>query len=205
MKYKNPYLVQGFSLIEVVIFTAVGAAIIFVISSLTSNVSNLEEFIGQKLQSRNSVEQVFQTLVTEIRSAGPSANGSYPIESATTSSLVLFSDIDQDGVFERVRYTLGTSTVSRGVIEPSGNPLVYPTSTEMMKNVIGNVATSTNANFFDYLDSTYTGTQSPMVSPIDISKIRVVRVSVYVDTNPGKAPKPLLFSDTITIRNLRSN
>ena len=206
-KIRNHYPVQGFSLVEVIIFAAITAALIFVVSSLTSNVDNIGNFVNQKLQSRSSLEQTFQMLVTEIRSAGPSSNGAYQIESATTSSLVFFSDIDQDGIFERVRYTLGTSTIAKGFIKPSGNPLVYATSSETIKDVITNVivSTSTGAIFFNYYDSAYTGSQAAMNSPIDVSRIRVVKVSVYVDTNSGKAPKPTFFSDTITIRNSRSN
>lgn len=196
---------KGFSLIEVIIFAAIMGALIFVVSSLTSNVANIENFVNQKLQSRNSLEQTFQMLVTEIRSAGPSSNGAYQIESASTSSLVFFSDIDQDGVFERVRYALGTSTIAKGFIKPSGNPLTYATSSEIIGDVMTNVIVSTSTSLFSYFDSAYTGSQTAMTSPIDISKIRVVKVSVYVDVNPGKAPKAAFFSDTITIRNSRSN
>jgi len=199
------YLRQGFSLVEVIIFAAITASLIFVVSSLTSNVANIENFVNQKLQSRSSLEQTFQMLVTEIRSAGPSSNGAYQIESASTSSLVFFSDIDQDGIFERVRYTLSTSTIAKGFINPSGNPLVYATSTEVVKDVMTNVIVSTSTDLFNYFDSAYAGSQAPLTSPIDVSKIRVVKVSVYADTNPGKAPKATFFSDTITIRNLRSN
>ena len=202
---KRIYLIKGFSLVEVIIFAAITASLIFVVSSLTGNVANIENFVNQKLQSRSSLEQTFQMLVTEIRSAGPSSNGSYQIELASTSSLVFFSDIDQDGIFERVRYTLGTSTISKGFVEPIGNPLVYATSSEVMKDVMTDVIVSTSTSLFSYFDSAYTGSQASMASPIDVSKIRVVKMSVYVDINPGKTPKAVFFSDTVTIRNSRSN
>ncbi|MBI3589709.1 MAG: prepilin-type N-terminal cleavage/methylation domain-containing protein [Candidatus Liptonbacteria bacterium] len=195
---------NGFSLVEVIIFAAISAVLVLVVSSLTSNVSNIENFVNQKLQSRSTLDQTFQVMVTDIRSAGPASNGAYPIQSASTSSLVFFSDIDQDGIFERVRYTLVTSTVEKGVIKPTGT-FQYVTSSEVVKNVIYNAVNATGTNFFDYFDDSYTGTQTAMTSTVDVSKIRVVKVSVHVDTNPGKAPNPLLFSDTITIRNLRSN
>ncbi len=196
---------DGFSLIEVILFTLIGSIILFVTSSLSRNVSSIESFVNLKLQSRSNLEQTFSILATEIRSAAQSSNGAYPIEAATTSSLVFFSDIDQDLVFERVRYTLGTSTILKGVVEPTGNPLVYVTSTEIVKTVIDNVVVGTSTNFLDYFDSNYTGTQAPMISPINLAAVRLVKVTVYVDVNPGKAPKSTLFTETVTVRNLRSN
>lgn len=195
----------GFSLIEVIIFAAIGGAILFVLAKMTTNVSKIEDFVNQKLKSRGDLEQTFQILVTDVRSAGPSSNGAYPIESAGTSSLVFYSDIDQDGIMEKVRYALATSTIRRGVIEPTGNPLVYVSSSEVSTNIIENVIVSTSTNMFDYFDSTYYGSSTAMTFPVAISNIRIVKISVFVDTNPGKSPKPTLFSDTVNIRNLRSN
>lgn len=197
--------VRGFSLMEVVIFAAIGALLVFFVASLTRNVSGLGDFINQKLQERGDLDIVFSVLATEIRSAGPASNGAYPIQSASTSSFVFFSDIDQDGIFERVRYELATSSIWKGVIEPSGNPLVYATSSEVVKEVATNVVSSTPYNFFDYFDENYSGSGSPLSLPIPISDIRLVKVSALIDLNPGKTPRPTYFSQTVTIRNLRSN
>ena len=196
---------RAFSLIEVILFAAIGGAILFVVANMTKNVGQIEDFVNNKLKSRGDLEQTFQILVTDIRSAGPSSAGAYPIESAGTSSLVFYSDIDQDGIMEKVRYALATSTIRRGVIEPTGNPLTYASSSEILTNIIENVIVSTSTNMFNYFDSAYYGSSTALTSPITVANIRVVKVSVYVDTNPGKSPKPTLFSDTITIRNLRSN
>lgn len=196
---------QGFSLVEVVIIIAVAAGIFFVVASLRGNVSDLENIISQKLLSRQDLDQTFQVLVTEVRSAGPSGLGAYPIESASTSSLVFFSDIDQDGVFERVRYSLVTSTILKGIIEPVGNPLVYATSSEIITIAIENVvvAATTSLNIFEYFDLSYTGSEAPLAEPVDVSQIRVIKIIMYVDVEPGVAPRPALFTEQVTIRNLR--
>jgi prepilin-type N-terminal cleavage/methylation domain-containing protein len=198
---------KGFSLIEVIIVIALASAIFFVVASLRGNVSNLENLISQKLQSRQDVDQTFQILVTEIRSAGPSSLGAYPIVSAGTSTFVFYSDYDQDGIFERLRYTLGTSTVERGIVEPTGNPLVYSTSSEVVTTAIENVivAATTSLDLFHFYDSNYTGSEAPMTSPISVADVRVVKIIVYADIAPGEAPKPVFFTNTVTIRNLRDN
>jgi len=195
---------SGFSLIEVIIVVAVAAGILFVISSLRVNVSGLENVINQKLFSRKDVDQAFQIMVTDIRSASPSSLGAYPLESASTSSLIFFNDFDSDGVFERIRYSLVTSTIEKGIIEPSDNPLVYSSSSETVTTIIEDVIPSTSTDVFRYFDSDYTGIEDPLpASSTSISSIRVVKVEILVDTNPGETPQPTLFTHTVTIRNLR--
>lgn len=196
---------RGFSLVEVVVVVAIGAAVLFVIISLQGNVAVLENIVSQKLQSRQDLEQTFQILVTEIRSASPSSNGAYAIESATTSSFAFFSDIDRDGIFERTRYFLSSSTIWRGVVEPTGSPLVYVTSTEIVTKAVENVVNTSSTVFLEYFGENYTGSEAVLSSPIDVQQIRVVKVSIYADVAPGEAPKPAFFTNTITIRNLRSN
>lgn len=149
-------------------------------------------------------------MVTDLRSMGPSSVGAYPIESASTSSIVFFSDVDENGVFDRVRYFLATSTatsgvkvVKKGIIKPIGNPYVYVASSEIVSTVVQNVVTSTEP-LFQYYASTFTGSEASLTSPIDIPSVRILKITVYADLSP-RAPRPLLFSDTVTMRNLKTN
>lgn len=196
---------SGFSILEVIIVVAIAASIIFVISSFRGNVDIIQNFVSAQLQSRQDVEQTLQILMTEIRSAGPSGLGGYPVESASTSSFVFFSDIDKDGVFERVRYSFGTSTMVRGVIEPVGNPLVYATSSEIIKTAIANIVQNASTTFLEYFGASATSTGTPLAQPVDVSAIRMVRISLFVDIQATSTPKPEFFTNTVTVRNLRSN
>lgn len=193
----------GFTFIEVVIVIAIFAVIFTAIASFSQNTNLLSNLINKSLQAEQDLRQTFQILVTEIRSAGPSSLGAYSIESAATSSLTFFSDIDEDGIFERVRYFVGTSTLRKGVIKPTGNPLVYATSSEILKTTVNYLLIATST--FEYYDANYTGSEAPLSAPIDVTKIRIVKVTVTADVNPGVAPKPVTFTNTITVRNLRSN
>ena len=195
----------GFSLVEVIFAVAIGASILWIISSLSGNLGILQNFLNQKLQSRQDVDQAFQIMTTEIRSAGQSGLGAYPIVSAGTSSFAFYSDINGDGAIERVRYFLGTSTVWKGVIEPTGSPLTYMSSSEQLSTAIANAIINTSTVLFTYYDSNYTGGQPALTYPIDISAIRTVKFSIYVDVNPSSTPKPIFFSGAALIRNLRSN
>ncbi len=196
---------DGFSLIEVVIVLGIFGLMSFMVLALRSNVDILKNISTQKLLSRQDVEQTFQIAISEIRSAGPSSLGGYAIEAASSSSLTFYSDIDSDGLFERVTYSIGTSTIRKAVIKPTGNPLTYATSTQVTSNLIQYVTLATSTPLFQYFGSSYTGTQTPLAEPIAISSIRIVRMSFYTDLDPASAPRPAFFTNTITVRNLRSN
>ena len=198
-------IIWGFTTIEILVVVAMTSLLIFVISSFGANLGTLQNLVGQKLQSRGDVDQALQIMATEVRSAGPSSLGAYAIDSATTSSFSFYSDIDKDGLFERVRYFLSTSTIQKGIIKPSGNPLVYVTSTEIATPAVNYVLFASSTQLFTYYGSTYTGSGPPLSSPVDISQVRMAKAMFYADINPGKAPQPLFFSATVDLRNLRSN
>lgn len=191
----------GFAIIEFILVIGIFAGIMIVITNFSKNSTLLSNLINQSLQVEQELTQTFQVLVTEIRSIGPSNSGGYPIESASTSSFVFYSDIDEDGFFERVRYSIGTSTFEKGVIEPTGNPVSYPSSTEIKKTIVLNLLPISSG--FEYFGSDYTGSQAAFLPPIDVSRVRVVRVTMTADVSPTSAPKPTTFTNTVTIRNLR--
>lgn len=194
---------RGFSSIEVIVAATLFSLMVFVVASVRGNVATLSNLVNQRLQSRQDIDRAVEQLVTDVRSASRSSQGAYPIEQATTSSLVVFSDVDGDGVFERVRYAVQGSDLVRGVTEPSGDPLAYSTSSERVATAIGNLASSTSA-IFQYYGAGYTGTQAPLSATGTLpSDVRVVRVTLLVDVKPREAPRSAYVSQLITVRNLR--
>jgi prepilin-type N-terminal cleavage/methylation domain-containing protein len=195
----------GFSLLEVLISIAIISLLIFALASFRNNIDFLGNFITQNFKAKSDIEQSLQILTTEIRSAGPSNLGAYPIDSTSASSFSFYSDIDKDGLFERVRYFAGTSTVNKSVIKPSGNPLIYATSSEIITTAISRVVWSSSTSLFSYFDSNYTGTELPIASTTNVSIIRSIRISFYADVSTSSAPKAEYFTRFITIRNLKTN
>jgi len=194
---------RGFSLLEVIITIGISVGVIFVLTRFVGMIAVTQKFLNTRLQATQDLSQTMLSIVTEIRSMGPSGTGAYPIESASTSSFVFFSDINRDGRFERVRYTIGTSTLNKGVIEPSAPPVVYVTSTEVVIPALQKLMSASSS--FDYFDANYTGTQAPLATTTDPTAIRVVRATFTVDVSTSSAPRPTVFTNTITIRNLKSN
>jgi hypothetical protein len=144
-------------------------------------------------------------MTSEIRSAAVSSIGSYPLITTTSSTFSFYSDIDHDNLFEQVTYTLSSSTIMKMVIKPTGNPLSYATSSQIVSPVIEYVALASSTPLFQYFDSSYTGGEDSLSEPISVSAVRSVRVSFFTDLDPGAVVRPVFFQNFITIRNLRSN
>jgi prepilin-type N-terminal cleavage/methylation domain-containing protein len=197
---------NGFSLVEVLIVVAIAASLVIVATNFSGNVSGLNTLISQQLQSKSDTSATLQIVTSEIRSASPSQNGAYPIDSASTSSFAFYSDINKDGKTEHLRYFLASSTIYKGVISPTGTPATYPTSSEIVTDIIDQVIVPTSTPLFRYFNANYTGTQAALSVPVNISNIRLIGLSFFTAAaNSQQSQAPQYFSELIDIRNLRSN
>ncbi len=194
---------KGMTLLEILVAIGLYTIIILMFGQLINIFSNLKKLTIESSSPQQNTDFLFQYMLTDLRSMAPSSVGSYPIESASSSSLTFYSDSNQDGLMERIRYLLATSTLERGSIAPSGNPLVYATSSEIIITIAPNILV--NQSYFEYFDKNYTGAQTSLTFPIDLLKIRAIRASFTVDNSTTTTPLPINFSAFITPRNLKSD
>jgi len=134
----------------------------------------------------------------------PSSLGSYPIEIAADNTLVFFTDINDDGLKERVRYFVQGTTLKKGVISPTGSPLAYVSANETFTELVHNLRNGSTP-VFTYYDTNYNGTTSPLTQPVDISFIRLIKVNMIVDVDPNRSPVPVTVTTQISVRNLKDN
>jgi len=165
---------KGFTLLETltVIFILgfiAGLFIVFII-----NLFNYNVFFVFNLGGTRDVDLTLNNIMKELRSMIPSDNGVYPIEEAYQNKITFYSDIDGDGSAERIRYFLEGSDLKRGVIKARQRQY-YPED-EKIWTMIRNVSK------FEiyYYDSNYTGNEDPLPFPVDVSKIRVIKVNVAI-------------------------
>ncbi len=199
---------KGFSLVEILIVVAIAAAVVIVVSNFGNNVAGLNILVTSELQAKSDVNQSLQIMTEEIQSAETSGNGAYPIDTVGTTTFSFYSDIYKNGSAEHVRYFYSSSTIYKGVIVPTGTPVLYPTSSEVVTDFIDNVIISSATPLFSYYDSSYTGSQAPLQYPISIASIRLAAISFEVQSNQTSTIKrsPLeYFSSLVDLRNLDSN
>jgi prepilin-type N-terminal cleavage/methylation domain-containing protein len=192
---------EGFTLIEILVSIGIFVGIAFIIGTFMKTVFDYQLLFTQQLSAQQEIENTFATIIPEMRSMIPSALGSYAIGQVSTSSLTFYADIDSDGIADQVRYFLSGTLLKKGIIKPIGSPLVYNTANEVVNDVIHNVVAG--APIFTYYDMNYTGSESAMASPMTISNIRLIRMTVTVK-DPNKTT-PLSSSVEIVPRNLRTN
>jgi hypothetical protein len=154
-----------------------------------------------------NAEEILRTMVTPLRSASEGSDGSYPILTAASGTLTFFSDLYGNGVKERVRYFLSSTTMEEGIMVPTGTPLSYSNATETISYLAYNVQNqATGADVFDYYNNTYTGTSSPLTQPVSVSAVSLVKISLILNSAPNIAQsKPITYTTQVTLRNLKDN
>jgi len=141
-------------------------------------------------------------MTSEIRTASIADTGAYVIGLATASAFIFYADIDSDGLKEKIRYFLNGPLLQKGVVKPVGSPLTYNEANEVISTLVSNI---TNTSIFDYYDKNYTGTETPLVFPVNIALVRLVKITLTVDKDANRTPEPITFSTQISIRNLKDN
>ena len=171
---------------------------------MLSDIFSLSRIIGSDLSSQQEIRIALKQISAELRSASLSSTGSYAISEASSTSLTFFSDIDDDGIKERLRYFLQNSVLKKGVLVPTGNPLTYNPANEKITDAVRGVYATTSPIFY-YYDSTYGGQTPPLPQPVTTANVRLIKISVTVDTDPLKPPAPSTLTTQITLRNIKDN
>jgi prepilin-type N-terminal cleavage/methylation domain-containing protein len=196
---------SGFTLIEMTV--VIGVFLILFVGSATlySDTINTNATLTGSLNAQMDVRKAFNSMVADIRSASPSSSGAYTIDTASSTYFAYYSDINNDGLKEKIRYFLSGKTLEVGIIKPTGLPLTYNSANEVVTNLISNVVNPTSSPLFYYYDDSYNGTSSPMSMPIFIPNVRLIKIDVKIDQNPLKPPGPQEFTTQISIRGLKDN
>jgi len=197
---------RGFTLVEIVIVMGILSLFVVLVVDFQSKVFIYNRiFQGGNFVGTDALN-VVKSMATEMRSMSPSSGGAYPIESASTSTITFFVDIDDNGTKEKVRYFLSGTQVLRGVIAPAGNPPVYSSGTEALSVLMSNVRNTSAAPLFTYYTSSYSGTTTvPLSLPISISSVRLVVINAILDADPTRPLVPLSATTQVSLRNLKDN
>lgn len=98
---------RSFTLIETIVAIAVFILALGVVSSLILMAYRTQSYSWQQSAAIDEARRGVETMVKEIREARPAETGNFPIEKAEDKEFIFYSDIDNNGKTERVRYFLG--------------------------------------------------------------------------------------------------
>ena len=196
---------SGFTIIELIVTIGIvvmilGAIWIFILRGYQFQELELNQIANQE-QARAGIEEIS----SELREAAQSDNGAYPIESADSYSIIFYSDIDDDGSREKIHYWLDGQFFKKTVTEPTAFPVSYPAENESEEKIITRDVINGTTPIYEYFDRNYQGTEEPMSLPVNISNIRLIKITLIVDNNTDKEPPPFTLSSDIQLRNLKDN
>ena len=193
---------SGFTLVEVVITMAIVMIVGVLFMRLSQDITSSALRFTNSLVTQQSIQSTLQTMVPEIRSAAQSNDGAYAISVAATSTFEFYSDVDRDGLFDRVRYFLSSTTFKKGVIKPTGSPLTYATSSEVLQDLVENVIPG--SQIFSYYDKNATSSGSTALpSPIDPVQVKTIKITLVANQGTSSTPSIVGVETSATIRNLR--
>lgn len=196
---------SGFTLIEMVVGLFASTILLSGLFLLLSTSQSNQVSLVSSYLSVDAVNGNITNMIRTIRTAQPSANGSYLIESATSNEFILFSDIDGDDIVERVRYRRTGNTLERGVTEPTGVPATYPPAMEKF-TVLADGISNGSVPVFSYYNAGWPVDQAgnPLPAPVDRARIRLVRLHIasHVDAQENTA---YMLDTYVALRMLKSN
>lgn len=198
---------RGYTLTELMISIAIIIIIVIAGSTLAKNVVTFNSSAQASLDAQLEGKRVLKVMVAELRTVAPSVLGSYPLETVATSSITFYADINGNGQTDRVRYYIDpvARALKKGVVSPSGSPLAYDLSSEKTSTLISDIANGTTTSMFDYYDANYAGTTTPLALPVDISKVRLVKITAIIDRDPNRSPTTITLISEVSLRNLKDN
>jgi prepilin-type N-terminal cleavage/methylation domain-containing protein len=202
--FRSKIVSRGFTAIEILVSMVVLVLIYMGATSLARNIFVNNSFVQGDMNAEYQVRSAFNMMKPEIRSLAASNTGSYPVMTAATSTFTFYSDVYGDGLRRQIRYFLSGTTLKKGVIKPTGSPLAY-TGAETVTDVVHNIANGTSTPIFEYFDGNFTGTSTPLASPVSIASVRLARITIKISRTHMPTVSPLVFTTEVSMRNLKSN
>lgn len=191
-------ITSAFSLLETVIIVALTAFVTLTLGMLLVYFYKTNTYTLQQTTAVEQARRGVEDTVGHIREASYGTDGSYPIASAATSSLVFYGNVDSDPTIEHIKYTLQKGNFYRIVGEPVGNPPTYVGETLSTTTVILSVVNGTSTPIFRYYDTS--GNELPL--PINVSKIASIKTTIIIDVDVNRAPYAFTLSGGAMLRNL---
>ena len=181
--------------------------VVIAVGTFEVNVFSYQGSISSSYQTAQSAQIMLKTMLVELREMSPGANGSYSLIKAATSSVSFFSDPDGDGITEQMTYSLVGTTLYKAIINPTGSSpsYVYNPANQSTTTLVTNVRNASSTPLFQYFDTNYNGTSSPLTIPVTTTAVRLIKVSLTLDIDPKRSPLPVTYTIQASLRNLKSN
>jgi len=191
---------KGFTLIETILTIVIFALTMGAITSFVVLGYRTQSYTWQQSLAIGEARKGIEIMVKEIREARGGDDGSYIIEKADNFEFIFYSDIDKDAAAERVRYFIDGSNFEKGVIDPQGFPVQYPSANEQISILSQYVRNQ--PPIFHYYD----GNGEELTElPARLKDTKLMKVYLVINVNPNRPPQDFVLESAVQIRNLKTN
>lgn len=204
-KFLDMFRSRGFTMMEILVALGIFLLLVIPTSEMLIHSFRYNAIIWEQLKTQNDGRRSIREVVDVVRKAEASSLGAYSIAVASDYDLTIYANVDEDSYREKVRFWLDGTTLKKNVIKPSGNPLGYSgagVTTELAHDVVN---VSKGIPLFVYYDENFTGTQASLSLPIDVTKVRIVKIDLELEKDPTETPVPLRVESMVQVRNLKTN
>lgn len=190
---------KGMTLLEVVVFVGLLVFILIGIIGALRFTYQGQRFAFEQADATRSARAGIERAVRDLREASYADDGAYPIEALTTTSAIFFSDYDNDGKIERIRYFLDGTNLKRGIVDSAGDPPTYSAGTEVVSTISDNVRNeAVGVPLFTYYDST----GAELADLAEVDELAFVLVRLVVNVHPERAPIDYELRSSAALRNV---
>ncbi len=196
---------KAMSLIEAILAIGIFALGIQVFSLVFIKIWKANSFIVQEGEVSLVASRTISETVRNLRKIRQADDGSFPIKSGDAYNLTVFFDFDNDGTTERVHYFLENEEFKLGLTKPSETPIVYPAGDQEIRVLTSSVVNNLLGEpIFSYYNKNYPGdlSNNPLPIPLDVSNARLVRIHLFVNTNPNKNSDYVSIESMVEFRNI---
>lgn len=113
----NHQTFRGFTLIEIMVSVVIVGFILIGLTRFSQLFLSGYEFSFQETQAISEAQRAITVMEREIREMRDGVEGAYPLSVANDNEIVFYSDVDDDGLVERVRYYIVGSDLVKQVFE----------------------------------------------------------------------------------------
>jgi len=106
---KKQKIIKGFTFIETLVAIFVFALVMGVVAGFIVLSYQTHSYAFEESAAVEEARRGMEIMIKEIRAAKTGDSGAYPIELADDKQFIFYSDIDNDGKTERVRYFLSVA------------------------------------------------------------------------------------------------
>lgn len=194
---------RGISALEIVI--TVGLSIILLSALLRFLVAGfpIARITILQTNSTETARTQLRRISDSLRQIRYSDTGAYPLLEMLPQRMIFYANVDGDPAVERVRYELDGTNLERGVVNPSGVPIVYDADSEEVSIVARSIQNGSDP-IFSYFNGDYPEDTTPL-TPADVTDVKYVQFNLVIDSDPAQDPEAVTVQSQVQLRNLKTN